>query len=71
MPGVSDLTAMDFARPEDREGKTQLGKARSGMVSAEMKRVATARAASVAGADLRRSGRGADDRSGQQGAFEI
>ena len=40
MPGVSDLTAMDFASARDREGKTQLEQARSGVVSAEMKRVA-------------------------------
>ena len=39
MPGVSDLTAMDFARAEDREGRTQLEEARSGIVTAEMKRV--------------------------------
>src|SRR5271170_2176656 len=40
MPGVSDVTAMDFARAEDREGCTQLEQARNGIVSAEMKRVA-------------------------------
>jgi phosphomethylpyrimidine synthase len=40
MPGVSDITAMDFSRAEDREGKTQLEEARSGIISAEMKRVA-------------------------------
>jgi phosphomethylpyrimidine synthase len=40
MPGVSDITAMDFSRPEDREGRTQLEQAREGIVSAEMKRVA-------------------------------
>jgi phosphomethylpyrimidine synthase len=40
MPGVSDVTAMDFARDLDRQGKTQLEEARSGVVSAEMKRVA-------------------------------
>jgi phosphomethylpyrimidine synthase len=40
MPGVSDLTAMDFASARDREGKTQLEQARSGVVSAEMQRVA-------------------------------
>src|SRR5271155_5143868 len=39
MPGVSDVTAMDFARDLDREGKTQLEEARTGVVSAEMKRV--------------------------------
>ncbi len=40
MPGVSDLTAMDFARPEDREASTQLEEARTGVISPEMKRVA-------------------------------
>ncbi|HUB24754.1 MAG TPA: phosphomethylpyrimidine synthase ThiC, partial [Tepidisphaeraceae bacterium] len=40
MPGPSDLTAMDFASPSDQEGKTQLEEARSGVISAEMKRVA-------------------------------
>src|SRR5271170_2922222 len=40
MPGVSDITAMDCARPEDCEGRTQLEQAREGIVSAEMKRVA-------------------------------
>ncbi len=40
MPGVSELTAMDFAQSADREGKTQLEQARSAIVSAEMKRVA-------------------------------
>jgi phosphomethylpyrimidine synthase len=41
MPGVSDLTALDFADPSrDREGKTQLELARGGIVSGEMKRVA-------------------------------
>jgi phosphomethylpyrimidine synthase len=40
MPGVSDLSAMDFARDLDRESKTQLEQARSGLVSEEMKRVA-------------------------------
>ncbi len=40
MPGVSDFTAMNFARDLDREGKTQLEEARTGVVSAEMKRVA-------------------------------
>jgi phosphomethylpyrimidine synthase len=40
MPGVSDVTAMDFTRPQDREGRTQLEEARCGIVSAEMKRVA-------------------------------
>ena len=39
MPGVSDLTAMDFAGPRDREGRTQLEAARSGVVTGEMKRV--------------------------------
>jgi phosphomethylpyrimidine synthase len=40
MPQPSDITAMDFARPQDAEGKTQLEEARSGIVSSEMKRVA-------------------------------
>jgi phosphomethylpyrimidine synthase len=40
MPGVSDITAMDFVRAEDRQHKTQLEEARTGVVSAEMKRVA-------------------------------
>jgi phosphomethylpyrimidine synthase len=40
MPGVSDVTAMDFARAQDREGRTQLEQARIGIVTAEMKRVA-------------------------------
>jgi phosphomethylpyrimidine synthase len=40
MPGVSNMTAMDFARAEDREGKTQLECARSGVITEEMKRVA-------------------------------
>src|SRR5271156_908379 len=40
MPGPSEVTAMDFARAEDAEGKTQLEEARSGRVSGEMKRVA-------------------------------
>jgi len=41
MPPVSEITAMDFARLEDREGKTQLEEARSGIVTAQMKHVAT------------------------------
>jgi phosphomethylpyrimidine synthase len=40
MPGVSDRTAMDFARAEDGQCKTQLEAARSGLVTDEMKRVA-------------------------------
>ena len=40
MPGVSEITAMDFARAEDREGRTQLEEARCGIISAEAKRVA-------------------------------
>jgi len=40
MPGVSEVTAMDFARAEDREGRTQLEEARNGAITAEMKRVA-------------------------------
>ena len=41
MPGVSDVTAMDFASERDREGKTQLEEARGGVISREMKHVAT------------------------------
>ncbi len=41
MPGVSDVTAMDFARAEDAQGKTQLEEARIGRVTAQMKHVAT------------------------------
>src|SRR5438093_837814 len=40
MPGVSDVTAMDFAMPSDAECKTQLEAARTGAVTPEMKRVA-------------------------------
>jgi phosphomethylpyrimidine synthase len=40
MPEPSHLTAMDFAAPRDSEGRTQLEEARSGVISAEMKRVA-------------------------------
>jgi phosphomethylpyrimidine synthase len=40
MPGVSDVTAMDFARELDREGKTQLEEARIGIITPEMKHVA-------------------------------
>ena len=40
MPGVSDVTAMDFCSPADHEHRTQLEEARSGQVSDEMKRVA-------------------------------
>src|SRR6476661_1470313 len=40
MPGVSDLTALDFSSPRDHEGRTQLEEARTGKVTAEMKRVA-------------------------------
>jgi phosphomethylpyrimidine synthase len=39
MPGVSDVTAMDFAASRDHEGKTQLEEARIGRVTPEMKRV--------------------------------
>jgi phosphomethylpyrimidine synthase len=39
MPGVSDMTAMDFSSARDREGKTQLEEARIGRVSLQMKRV--------------------------------
>jgi phosphomethylpyrimidine synthase len=41
MPEVSDRTAMDFARELDRECKTQLESARQGIVTSEMKHVAT------------------------------
>jgi phosphomethylpyrimidine synthase len=41
MPGVSDITAMDFAAARDVEGKTQLEEARSGVVTPQMKHVAT------------------------------
>jgi phosphomethylpyrimidine synthase len=41
MPGVSDITAMDFASPRDAEGKTQLEEARTGIVTSQMKHVAT------------------------------
>ena len=40
MPGVSDLSALDFSSTRDYEGKTQLQEARAGRVTAEMKRVA-------------------------------
>jgi phosphomethylpyrimidine synthase len=40
MPGVSDITAMEFARAEDQQHKTQLEEARTGVISPEMKRVA-------------------------------
>ena len=40
MPGVSDLTALDFASPRDHEGVTQLEQARIGRITPEMKRVA-------------------------------
>jgi phosphomethylpyrimidine synthase len=40
MPQPSTTTAMDFARDQDREAKTQLEEARTGIVSAEAKRVA-------------------------------
>jgi phosphomethylpyrimidine synthase len=40
MPPPSELTAMDFPSARDGEGKTQLAEARSGIVSAEAKRVA-------------------------------
>jgi phosphomethylpyrimidine synthase len=42
MPAVSERTAMDFgSRQRDREGKTQLEEARSGVISSEMRFVAT------------------------------
>jgi phosphomethylpyrimidine synthase len=40
MPPPSELTAMDFPSAGDGDGKTQLAEARSGIVSAEAKRVA-------------------------------
>ena len=40
MPGISDITAMDFAAPRDRERKTQLEEARVGITTNEMKHVA-------------------------------
>jgi phosphomethylpyrimidine synthase len=40
MPGVSPITAMDFAREEDSKGETQLEIARSGAISSAMKHVA-------------------------------
>src|SRR5256885_5968674 len=41
MPGVSNLTAMDFRdASRDAAHKTQLEEARDGVVSAEMKRIA-------------------------------
>jgi phosphomethylpyrimidine synthase len=40
MPGVSNVTAMDFARARDAEGLTQLEEARIGRVTAEAKKVA-------------------------------
>jgi phosphomethylpyrimidine synthase len=39
MPGVSEISAMDFSCPRDHEGKTQLEEARIGRVTREMKRV--------------------------------
>jgi phosphomethylpyrimidine synthase len=41
MPGVSDLTAIDFASPRDAERKTQLEEARVGVVTPQMRHVAT------------------------------
>ena len=41
MPGVSDITAMDFAAARDSEGRTQLEEARTGIVTPQMKHVAT------------------------------
>lgn len=40
MPGVSDITAMDFAAARDIEGLTQLEEARSGIVTPQMQHVA-------------------------------
>jgi phosphomethylpyrimidine synthase len=41
MPGVSDITAMDFASATDTQCKTQLEEARRGIVTPQMKHVAT------------------------------
>jgi phosphomethylpyrimidine synthase len=41
MPGVSDTTAMDFAGDADQQRQTQLQEARIGIVTREMKHVAT------------------------------
>jgi phosphomethylpyrimidine synthase len=41
MPGLSNITAMDFASPRDKEGLTQLEEARVGIVTPQMKHVAT------------------------------
>jgi phosphomethylpyrimidine synthase len=41
MPGVSTITAMDFAREQDAQCKTLLEAARQGIVTNEMKHVAT------------------------------
>jgi phosphomethylpyrimidine synthase len=40
MPAASSITAMDFARDLDREKKTQLEEARTGIISPEAKKVA-------------------------------
>jgi phosphomethylpyrimidine synthase len=40
MPEPSTVTAMDFASERDRDGRTQLEMARTGMISPQMKRVA-------------------------------
>ena len=39
MPGVSDITAMEFSAARDHECKTQLEAARTGRITSEMKRV--------------------------------
>ncbi len=41
MPPPSAITAMDFAKPSDSDGKTQLEEARSSHISPEMQHVAT------------------------------
>jgi hypothetical protein len=65
MPLPSEITAMDFARGLDGEGKTQLEEARSGRVSAEAKRVAL-REAHLTPEQIRGGGGGgADDYSGE------
>src|SRR5437763_6184762 len=41
MPGVSDLTALDFSAPRDHEGRTQLEEARTNTITPEMIHAAT------------------------------
>jgi phosphomethylpyrimidine synthase len=40
MPGVSDITALNFSKPSDADHKTQLEEARTGQVSDEARQVA-------------------------------